>query len=303
MLQKRVYQDIVVKIHEFIKPDGFVEISLKGKNVKRLLQDKGFILNQIRQLHQNSYIHLDLSRRKIELRGPKEILMQVEEELGKHIKEIEILADTHKETCEICFDNIIDVYKLNQCGHKFCCNCLYLKVKSAESDNTHFPIACPKCLTNIELVDIRNFCDIETLKRLCTLSYNVYLSSKRNEYQNCFTPNCENIFMIRDYYDDFKCDVCKKHYCVSCKRPYHRGYNCFQVEDIDIISVMKKLGYKHCPNPECRVVTEKIIGCDHILCTLCKIHFCWTCASPEAMFKTQGECYAHMRTAHNWGVL
>lgn len=38
-----------------------------------------------------------------------------------------------------------------------------------------------------------------------------------------------------------------------------------------------ELGYKLCPNPDCKIPTDKSGGCNHITCGSCGIHWCWTC--------------------------
>eukprot|EP00808_Paulinella_micropora_P030627 g21991.t1 len=41
----------------------------------------------------------------------------------------------------------------------------------------------------------------------------------------------------------------------------------------------KHLHTKPCPNPKCKVPTEKNGGCQHMTCRQCHHHWCWTCRS------------------------
>lgn len=42
----------------------------------------------------------------------------------------------------------------------------------------------------------------------------------------CPTPGCTAVFSHEGDLDNYRCPVCKKHYCLSCRCEYHRGQTC-----------------------------------------------------------------------------
>lgn len=42
----------------------------------------------------------------------------------------------------------------------------------------------------------------------------------------CPTPKCGAVFENDKSLDHYRCPNCKKHYCLKCKNPYHRGKTC-----------------------------------------------------------------------------
>lgn len=51
--------------------------------------------------------------------------------------------------------------------------------------------------------------------------------------------------------------------------------------------------FKECP--KCTVMTEKISGCNHILCSSCNTHWCWKCSAIE---ESADLLYSHLSEAH-----
>ena len=41
----------------------------------------------------------------------------------------------------------------------------------------------------------------------------------------CPTPDCKYAFVYDDEME-FGCPVCKKHYCMACRVPFHKGQTC-----------------------------------------------------------------------------
>jgi len=268
-------------------------VDLKGKNIKNLIDKKGAALIDVRQKFPNVVIHVDILKRKIELRGPTETLLKVEKELGKYTIEIVKEAQFHEQECSICFGNLIDSYTLHNCKHKFCFSCLQYPIRTAETDINALPILCSdiSCRKPLALVDIRNLCSIESLKKICKLAFKQYLITNPKLYQSCPTPNCEQIYRVKESEKNFICDICQKGYCTLCREVSHGSIACDKVKDENDL---KKLGLKRCPS--CQVVIQKIDGCNHIDCQTCRKHFCWICA--DEIYETGPLCYKHLQEKH-----
>ena len=42
----------------------------------------------------------------------------------------------------------------------------------------------------------------------------------------CLTPDCPFVFTYDEDIKEYKCPVCKKHYCLNCKCIFHHGQSC-----------------------------------------------------------------------------
>ncbi|KAI1074240.1 hypothetical protein F5B20DRAFT_564225 [Whalleya microplaca] len=82
--------------------------------------------------------------------------------------------------------------------------------------------------------------------------------------------------------------------CAQGPPPALEGWNCDECrENSSVASKPKDVKIiKYCPG--CRTPTEKISGCDHIHCTICKNHWCFFCG--EAV--VENEIYNHMSRVH-----
>lgn len=58
------------------------------------------------------------------------------------------------DVCGICCEEPVRPYRLQQCGHKFCGNCLLSAINSSLGDLTMFPLKCPQCLVEIAISDL-----------------------------------------------------------------------------------------------------------------------------------------------------
>jgi hypothetical protein len=85
--------------------------------------------------------------------------------------------------------------------------------------------------------------------------------------------------------------VCSKE---NCGAVFCGGYeSCLENLDTETIDKSKLLCIAHkisdnilkpCANPNCRLITDKINGCDHIICPGCNYHWCWHCGYCQLPF-------------------
>ncbi|CEO95477.1 RBR-type E3 ubiquitin transferase [Plasmodiophora brassicae] len=83
------------------------------------------------------------------------------------------------------------------------------------------------------------------------------------------------------------CPQCQTISCMSCRQLWtaddgttHFGKRCDEFADAKEDSSHAVIQQTTKPCPQCRTPIEKNEGCQHMHCTLCNHHFCWTCMQP-----------------------
>jgi hypothetical protein len=76
------------------------------------------------------------------------------------------------------------------------------------------------------------------------------------------------------------CSQCAQLLCFKCTQPWHGDTACIDdvrggSKDFERFQEKNDSRYKRCPN--CATPIEKRDGCNHMDCTVCKVHFCWDC--------------------------
>lgn len=105
---------------------------------------------------------------------------------------------------------------------------------------------------------------------------NSFLVCKAYQYGNRVV--CNGIL-----YDKKKCT---NDFCYKCGKPYHGEYSLCSSNDDEKSEQEIKAITKKCPNPLCTYKISKDGGCNHMTCSKCGQHFCWTCL--ETFLPTEG---------------
>ena len=79
------------------------------------------------------------------------------------------------DVCGICCEEPFRPYRLQQCGHKFCLQCLVDTINSALGDMSMFPIKCPQCLAIMVVEDLNSLLSEGMWPRLTNMSVNRYI--------------------------------------------------------------------------------------------------------------------------------
>ena len=97
--------------------------------------------------------------------------------------------------------------------------------------------------------------------------------------------------------DIFTCPLCSAQACVPCNRPWHEGETCteyrartkdrFEEEDQALRTIGKVT--KKCPG--CGKRIERNGGCPRMICSLCRVNWCWLCGGQF----TQNGCKCRRR--------
>ena len=121
----------------------------------------------------------------------------------------------NSDLCLICYEDSGRPYRLQNCGHKFCLQCILDYINTCLGDVTMFPIKCPHCFKILVYADLEALLDKGMKAKLLAISINHFQGENMGEYNFCFTPGCGQILIAEMEF--IKCDVCRRNYCMKCK--------------------------------------------------------------------------------------
>jgi hypothetical protein len=184
-----------------------------------------------------------------------------------------------KVECPICFEEKYTtlMVRLEVCRHRFCYDCFsnYLTVQiTSRVSELH----CPEHNCKLELTDS----DIK--RNITSAHYEEYqkikiLHQKDPSIRWCPLVDCRKMIKLEESQMfkplQIRCE-CGQSICSSCGEKWHPNISCQQAinEDFQIFS-NKNIRVKMCP--KCTTKTEKVSGCNHMVCQQCKYEYCWRC--------------------------
>jgi len=103
---------------------------------------------------------------------------------------------------------------------------------------------------------------------------------------HCKTPDCPGWYELDENHNVriFTCEVCQKENCIK-HQVCHMNISCEDYEnrlvqnenDLKTESAVSKLiatgKAMRCPN--CKIILEKVVGCDAVRCSVCRTALCW----------------------------
>ena len=100
-----------------------------------------------------------------------------------------------------------------------------------------------------------------------------FLVAKDKKLIFCPTPNCGEVIQKPCCCKKRAvCTECTNAVCFKCGNRWHKGTKCMTFEKF---AVGHSERFWPCPN--CSAAIEKLSGCNHMSCELCRTHFCWIC--------------------------
>jgi hypothetical protein len=176
--------------------------------------------------------------------------------------------------CTICY-NLSDPVTL-PCDHEYCKNCIseYIRVKIDDSETL---IRCPNenCGTEIPRDEIKDIIqdDDELSKR-----YNICIEG----YDKLFLikcPKCDAMCRKKSSKNYVQCNSCEHKYCYLCREDHYSdecpNQRVIDDEFDDICQAMDGADLKKCP--VCKIIIEKVDGCNSCRCRMCHSKFCFEC--------------------------
>ena len=202
----------------------------------------------------------------------------------------EIITDHNKGMT--CKDSLLNP---NEKQHIYCnvCSNKYLNTLIENNDCVIKCINHPLgCKYQFNPNDISIYLENENIQKLNDLIIIKDIQEKTNNipnYQSC--PECKKFgCVVTNDIQYYTCDLCKYCWCKDCKEQFHSTNQCgvFDFTDVDkitnfdetkirnMITELINNGLSHvCP--KCNVKYEKIDGCNHITCSICKTESCYSC--------------------------
>ena len=198
-------------------------------------------------------------------------------------------------TCPICFDDdIIDTIRVAICGHEACKICFVRHCIMPRE--AKFPLQCFVCNRLLPINQLRITLAKTEFIGLLHQSLNNYFEGL---YARCPGPNCDLYYSVTEAGDLHICPGCLTSVCTKCNIEYHFGETCAEYKDRTsghmqaMEQALVNMGAKRCT--KCNTPIQKSLGCDHMQCPGCHVHFCWVCMET---FKTEDRTYAHMTENH-----
>jgi len=209
------------------------------------------------------------------------------------------------QTCPLCLDEVVGSRGLFLgCGHFGCRGCLgqMAELHTAEADVT--ALRCPN-------VDCREAFGIQVLRELLGAESEALAKWEEMSLKHCldkmqdvvYCPRCDSdgdgrrVPCIKDEEDHMaRCETCLFVFCGRCKGGFHPGTECASADDQmsalearaaglgpeakaarEELATLRLLA-RNCKScPRCGMGIEKSEGCSKVLCSACKVHFCWRC--------------------------
>lgn len=91
----------------------------------------------------------------------------------------------------------------------------------------------------------------------------------------CPQPNCEGYMRGSESDPHVTCPICGYEMCFRCGSQWHGKETCEQHMDAAYEEWAKGQEVQLCPR--CKLRIEKINGCNHITCSVCRYEWCWLC--------------------------
>eukprot|EP00744_Colponema_vietnamica_P001746 GILI01002857.1.p1 GENE.GILI01002857.1~~GILI01002857.1.p1 ORF type:complete len:561 (+),score=74.53 GILI01002857.1:70-1683(+) len=199
------------------------------------------------------------------------------------------IFDSTIQTCGICLEPKAGTscHVLFGCNHHFCRPCLtqYLQVNIESGSVNQLLCPEPKCKHAIIPPEIRELVTPEHFTRYDELLLARSLDSM-SDVVWCPRTECQYPVIVEGRMGI--CSTCCLTFCVKCRKPWHFGRRCGigssgNVQDDSVKEQMQTLEYicqttKRCPG--CKTGISRTEGCNHMICTNCNVHFCYSCLKP-----------------------
>jgi len=182
-----------------------------------------------------------------------------------------------KKECVTCWEDFTPTrrYRL-ACGHNdHCGTCLRKHIRATDSDaqqiqcphiNDAGLLDCNHALTDQEQQAIAAG-DVATLRVINNLQ-RINLMQQGNNIRSCH--KCNTLLRYRGR-ALIKCPGCNEVYCAHCRKDHRGGVKHCITNNQNVIKVC----------PRCGEGVQKNGGCNHMTCSQCRYHFCWTCLGPD----------------------
>ena len=213
---------------------------------------------------------------------------------------------------------------MSPCNHIHCRECLAAHAATKIKDGQVTKIECPseKCSSVLEPFIVKELVSTELFERFDTLLLQRTLDTMQ-DIVYCPRPTCRCVTVKEQDSYMAQCPRCVFCFCVLCQRAWHGISPCkllsgnlkelresWEKLDPDARSTLEAqygkktlerafqeydsyswLGTNAKKCPHCNSSIQKTEGCNKMMCTQCRAHFCWLCDS----VLPQHNPYSHFR--------
>ena len=188
-----------------------------------------------------------------------------------HLNELNL----DKYSCQICYYTFpkLMMFSMNNALHEICIGCLMEYLNTEISCNRVMKMHCPHCSDILSEDIIKKFTNIFDFEKYVRFRDN-HLVLTNPLFRFC--PKCPKIIHLKDE-NQAKgiCSDCKAEICTQCNHTYHDKISCSAALESELKTWSNKKEVQRCP--KCKILVEKIEGCNHMSCYLCHYEFCWLC--------------------------
>ncbi|KAM6496283.1 hypothetical protein JOM56_008989, partial [Amanita muscaria] len=205
--------------------------------------------------------------------------------------------------CPVCLSELSAPVAL-VCGHEYCRPCLKRRILTSAEQN-RLPIVCigngDSCKRPIAIPIIQSLLTPPHFQRLLDKVTQTYFNKRSDEYHNCITPDCTQVYRCSKEARYITCSSCNVSLCSACHSKAHSYLSCADWMVLGTPAEQERLVSRWMPNdkikkcPECKARIEKDDGCNRVSCGVCGVHICWVCL---ASFNDLGITYIHLKAAH-----
>lgn len=193
--------------------------------------------------------------------------------------------DNSELTCDICGQPIPeeDLLPLDSCGHLLHAACILDHIKF-QVQSMIFPATCPlsNCRIEISTLDLQERLSPDDLALYEQNSFRYYVEKHTGDMLSCPTPDCSYVFSWSGESSEFRCPLCNKSYCLTCRTEWHTHLTCEQLQlrsevpevDLAYEYLAHNKRFKQCSY--CLFWVVKPGGSNKLLCR-CGYRFCFKC--------------------------
>jgi hypothetical protein len=168
-----------------------------------------------------------------------------------------------------------------------CNKCIYNKAKSLLETSNKTEITCPEphCTAKFNLKQIRQLLSHGSAENLNRQSKNQPLERK-TEFILCAHEGCDSgqfHIMSQLVSPIVTCVLCKRQTCAIHRVQWHKGMTCneYDQQQKELLNTVKQC-------PKCRFNVKRDPVSDRVICSQCKLEFCWECTADYKQIERKG---------------
>ena len=209
--------------------------------------------------------------------------------------------------CTVCLSVEWAPSALKCCGKKVCKDCMKQMV-TTNIDSGIIEMSCPHpgCDGYLSYNDVRVILKTD---QAYWEKYVRFCDARSESETEKVCPRCatltvhkvpRRLFGPREADVKVTCSKCSLEWCFYCHCPWHDGVSCKQHQngDKEFKQWIKGRNGKgvsnghHCPS--CKIPIQRSTGCDHMTCSECQTHFCYSCGRRHRSIIGFGDHYDGM---------